>query len=96
MRYKAKAAPNAEDAGSGFLNTLDLEGRVKRNPYGMVAGALGIGFVLGGGLFTRLAARILSTGLRIGFLAAVPLLEKELVEAVTRSKKLDIHEGERR
>ena len=35
---------------------LDIEGRLQRNPYGMVAGAVAVGFVLGGGLFTRLTA----------------------------------------
>jgi hypothetical protein len=33
---------------------FDIEGRLQRNPYGMVAGALAVGFVLGGGLFTRI------------------------------------------
>jgi hypothetical protein len=56
----------------------DIEGRVERNPYGMVAGALGAGFVLGGGLFTRLTGRIVGAALRIGVMAALPRLEKEL------------------
>jgi len=57
---------------------LDIEGRVQRNPYGMVAGALAVGFVLGGGLFTRLTASIAGTGLRMGLAAALPLLQREL------------------
>ena len=58
--------------------TLDIEGRLQRNPYGMVAGALAVGFVLGGGLFTRLTARIAGAGLRMGLVAAWPLLQQEL------------------
>ena len=57
---------------------LDIEGRLQRNPYGMVAGALAVGFVLGGGLFTRLTARIAGAGLRMGLAAALPLLQQEL------------------
>jgi hypothetical protein len=66
--------------------TFDITGRLKRNPYGMVAGALGIGFVLGGGFFTRLTSRILASGLRIGLMAALPILQKQIVEALTKSK----------
>ena len=56
---------------------VDIEGRVERNPYGMVAGALGAGFILGGGLFTRLTGHIVGAALRIGAMAALPRLEKE-------------------
>ena len=44
----------------------------------MVAGAVAVGFVLGGGLFTRLTARIAGAGLRMGLMAALPLLQREL------------------
>jgi len=57
---------------------LDIEGRLQRNPYGMVAGALAVGFVMGGGLFTRLTARIAGVGLRMGLAAAWPLLQQQL------------------
>ena len=57
---------------------LDIEGRLQRNPYGVVAGAVVVGFVLGGGLFTRLTASIAGAGLRIGLMAALPLLQREL------------------
>ena len=57
---------------------LDIEGRLQRNPYGVVAGAVVVGFVLGGGLFTRLTASIAGAGLRMGLMAALPLLQREL------------------
>ena len=59
---------------------FDIEGRLQRNPYGMVAGAAAVGFVLGGGLFTRLTARIAAAGLRMGLMAAWPLLQQTLFE----------------
>jgi hypothetical protein len=71
----------AKDRVLDVRASLDIRGRVARNPYGMLAGAVGVGFVLGGGLFTRLAARILGAGLRIGLTAALPLLQRELVQA---------------
>jgi hypothetical protein len=61
------------------MDLTELEERVARNPYGMVAGAIGVGFVLGGGLFTRVTARIVGAGLRIGLMAALPLLKDELL-----------------
>ena len=59
-------------------DVIDIEGRVERNPYGMLAGALGAGFILGGGLFTRLTGRISGAVLRLGVMAALPSLEKQL------------------
>ena len=60
---------------------LDIDGRVARNPYGMVAAALGVGYVLGGGFFSPLTARIVGLGFKMGLrLAAIPFLENELRE----------------
>ena len=67
-----------ETAPDTLGEMLDIEGRLQRNPYGMIAGALAVGFVLGGGLFTRLTASIAGVGLRMGLAAAWPLLEQEL------------------
>jgi hypothetical protein len=64
---------------------LDIEGRVERNPYGMMAGAVGAGFVMGGGLFTRLTGRIAGAALRIGVMAALPRLEKEFGWCIGRT-----------
>jgi hypothetical protein len=67
-----------ETAPETLGEILDIEGRLRRNPYGMMAGALAVGFVMGGGLFTRLTARIAGAGLRMGLAAAWPLLQREL------------------
>jgi len=85
---KAKAEPGlvVEDVGGALREAFDFRGRLQRNPYGMVAGALGIGFVLGGGLFTRLAAKMLGAGLRLGLMAALPILEKPIAQALGGSK----------
>ena len=42
------------DSFSEMGDALDIKGRVNRHPYGTVAAAIGIGYVLGGGLFTPL------------------------------------------
>jgi len=73
------------DSFSDFSDAVDLKGRVNRNPYGTVAAALGIGYVLGGGLFTPLTARIVGMGLRIGMRLAVLLLLKQEVAEVLES-----------
>ena len=72
-----------KDSFSDISDTLDLKGRADRHPYGTVAAALGIGYVLGGGLFTPLTARIVRMGIRIGMrLAVLPLLKQEVAEIV--------------
>ena len=40
--------------------------QTREHPGRSVAMAVGVGYVLGGGLFSRLTARILGTGIRIG------------------------------
>lgn len=72
------------EAGGLFRRTLG--NRLKRNPYGTVAGALGMGFVLGGGLFTRLSAGFVGAALRVALMAALPILERQMVQVITGSK----------
>jgi hypothetical protein len=86
MKSEAKATLLVEDARGLIRETFDIQGRLRRNPYGMVAGAVGIGFVLGGGLFTRLTAKLVGTGLRIALAASLPILEKQIVHAFTEPK----------
>jgi hypothetical protein len=76
---------------SDLGTTLDIKGRVERHPYGTVAAAVGIGYVLGGGLFTPLTSRIVRFGLRLGLrLAVLPLLKQEVAELV---EAIDDEEG---
>jgi hypothetical protein len=83
-----RASDNAQEAWSRTRETvsdikerLDIDGRVARNPYGMMAAAIGVGYVLGGGLFSPLTARLVGFGMRMGLrLAAIPFLENELRE----------------
>jgi len=67
-----EARSTFEDLGAA----IDLRGRVQRHPYGMVAAALGVGYVLGGGLFSGLTFRVMSLGVR---LAAIPLVKQQLL-----------------
>ena len=74
-----EAWTRTREAFDDIKGTLDIQGRVDRHPYGTVAAAVGIGYVLGGGLFSPLTARILGLGLRIGLrLAAIPVLRDEI------------------
>ncbi len=66
----------AKASGQGLMEAVNLQGRVERNPYGMVAAALGIGYLLGGGLFTATTARLFRLGIKV---AAVPLVRDEFV-----------------
>jgi hypothetical protein len=71
------------DSFSEMGDALDIKGRVRRHPYGTVAAAIGIGYVLGGGLFTPLTGRIVRLGLRLGMrLAVLPLIKEEMAELV--------------
>jgi hypothetical protein len=67
---------DARGAVADLSSTLDLRGRVERNPYGMMLAAVGVGYVLGGGLFTPTTARLIRLGMR---LAALPFVKDELL-----------------
>jgi hypothetical protein len=52
---------------------------VRQHPVGALATALGVGYVLGGGLFTRTTSRAFGLAMRLGVrFALMPLLEREL------------------
>jgi hypothetical protein len=67
---------DARGAVSDLNGYLDLKGRVHRHPYGMLAAAAGIGYLLGGGLFSPLTGRMVQLGIR---LAALPFVKDELL-----------------
>jgi hypothetical protein len=53
-----------------------LRERLEQQPYETLAVVAGVGFILGGGLFTRFAARVIAASLRLGVAAAfAPLLD---------------------
>jgi hypothetical protein len=73
-----EVAHDANDALNGISDALGLTERVEQHPYGAVAAALGLGYVVGGGLFTPTTVRLVKLGLK---LASVPLVRERLVEA---------------
>jgi hypothetical protein len=76
MVEEARAFGSAvSDSVEHLGQALDLRGRVERNPIGMVFAALGVGYVLGGGLFSPVTARLLRIGVR---LALVPIIKSQI------------------
>ena len=75
----------ARDAINDVREAIDLQGRVDRHPFGTLAAAAGIGYLLGGGLFTRLTARLLGLTVRTGLrLAVIPLVQDEILGIAER------------
>jgi hypothetical protein len=76
MVEEAKAFGSAlSHKASDLSQALDLRGRVERHPIGMVLAAMGVGYVLGGGLFSPVTGRLVRIGVR---LALVPLIKSQL------------------
>lgn len=72
----------------GFSKSIDLSGRVQRNPLGMVAAALGVGYVLGGGLWSPLTGKLFKIGLR---LAIIPLVKGQLESLASAAESSGQH-----
>ncbi|MBL8922451.1 MAG: hypothetical protein JNJ54_26610 [Myxococcaceae bacterium] len=73
----AEVLQNANSALNGVADAVGLTERVEKSPYGMVAAALGIGYVLGGGLLTPTTFRVLRMGMK---LAAIPAVRDKLLD----------------
>jgi hypothetical protein len=69
---REQARSTAED----LVHAFDMRRRTRRHPYAMVAAALSVGYVLGGGLFSRTTVRLLAVAGRV---AALPLIRSELI-----------------
>jgi hypothetical protein len=69
--FKEAVGNNAQS----FSRAVDLRGRVQRNPFVMVAAAVGVGYILGGGLFSPLTGKLLKLGMRA---AIIPLVKSQL------------------
>lgn len=68
---------NANSALNGVADAVGLSQKVEQSPYGMVAAALGVGYVLGGGLFTPTTMRVLRLGMK---LASIPAVKSKLLD----------------
>jgi len=73
----AELAHTASSALNGVSDAVGLTPKVEENPWGMVLAALGVGYVLGGGLFTSTTARVLKLGARM---AAIPVVRDKLID----------------
>lgn len=58
------------------VRQVDLKGRVQRHPYGMLLFTTGMGYLLGGGLFSSMTARMMQMGLKLG---ALPWVREEML-----------------
>jgi hypothetical protein len=72
-----EVAKNANSALNGVADAVGLTPKVEQAPYAMVAAALGVGYVVGGGLFTPTTTRLLRLGMK---LAAVPMVRDRLLD----------------
>ena len=80
MAEEARAFKDAVASQADSLTrAIDLRGRVQRNPIGMALAAVGLGYVLGGGLFSPLTGRVVRIGIR---LALIPLVKSQLSNIV--------------
>jgi hypothetical protein len=78
IKVVAKRVSRAREQVESLADKLVRQTR--EHPGRSVAMAVGLGYVLGGGLFSRLTARLLGTGIRIGLRTALlPFVTEGLV-----------------
>lgn len=72
-----EAALKANSALNGVSDAVGLTEKVEKAPYAMVAAALGIGYVVGGGLFTPTTMRLVRMGMK---LTSIPMVRDRLLD----------------
>lgn len=70
-------AKDANSAVNGMADAVGLTDQVEKAPYAMIGAALGVGYIVGGGLFTPTTARLLRMGMK---LAAIPQVRDRLLD----------------
>lgn len=79
-------------AGSSSTG-IDIVGHIQRHPYQSLLIAAGVGYVLGGGLFTKLTFNVVRVGMRVG---AMPVVQRELLglaeAALNRTAQSPLHD----
>lgn len=70
-------AKDANSALNGVADAVGLTEKVEKAPYAMLAAALGVGYVVGGGLFTPTTTRLLRLGMK---LASIPQVRERLLD----------------
>lgn len=68
-------AQTAQAALNGIADATGLTVKVEKSPYTMLAAAVGIGYVVGGGLLTPTTFRVFQLGFK---LASVPIIKNSL------------------
>lgn len=80
---RKKQPPTATELAAEAFENLDLKGRMARQPYQTLLVAAGVGYVLGGGLFTRATGGVLFAGARLGArVATLPVVQDRILAAV--------------
>lgn len=70
-------AKDANSAINGVADAVGLTEQVEKAPYAMIGAALGVGYVVGGGLFTPTTTRLLRLGMK---LASIPQVRDRLLD----------------
>ena len=72
---RESGSAHSESVAGAFHDALTE--KVIENPYGTLAAAFAVGYVAGGGLFTKTTARMIQLGVR---LAALPQIREPLLD----------------
>lgn len=77
MHTIRELALDANSALNGMADAVGLTTQVEKAPYAMIGAALGLGYVVGGGLFTPTTTRIIGLGMK---LASIPQVRDRLLD----------------
>lgn len=77
MNTVTELAKDANSALNGLSDAAGLTDNVEKAPYAMISAALGVGYIVGGGLFTPTTGRLIRLGMK---LAAIPQVRDRLLD----------------
>ena len=77
MHTVTELAKDANAALNGMSDAVGLTAHVEKSPYAMIGAALGLGYIVAGGLFTPTTSRLIRMGVK---LAAIPQVRNRLLD----------------
>ncbi len=77
MHTVTELAKDANSAINGMSDAIGLTAQVEKAPYAMIGAALGVGYIVAGGLFTPTTSRLIRMGVK---LVAIPQVRNRLLD----------------
>lgn len=80
-----KIIQDAREKVTDLVQRVELKRRIEEHPFQTIAIAFGVGYLLGGGMFTRLTGTLVRLGVRAALIPAVKMAIADGISSADRA-----------